>query len=69
MTQEQREKLIFCTGLLSGLQWIVESNSIAEALQSVQEDIETLLKEESLLQQANLRRPTACPADQSTTTA
>lgn len=46
MTQEQREKLIFCTGLLSGLQWIVEANNVAEALQSVQEDIETLLKED-----------------------
>lgn len=47
MTQEQREKLIFCTGLLSGLQWIVESNAIAEALQSVQEDIDMLLKEDT----------------------
>lgn len=46
MTQEQREKLIFCTGLLSGLQWVVEANNVAEALQSVQEDIETMLKED-----------------------
>lgn len=46
MTQEQREKLVYCTGLLSGLQWVVESNSVAEALQSVQEDIEMLLKED-----------------------
>lgn len=46
MTQEQREKLIFCTGLLSGLQWIVEANNIADALQSVQEEIDTLLKED-----------------------
>ena len=46
MTQEQREKLVFCTGLLSGLQWVVESSSVAEALQSVQEDIETVLKED-----------------------
>ena len=47
MTQQQREKLIFCTGLLSGLQWCVESNSIADALQSVQEDIDTMLKEDA----------------------
>ena len=46
MTQEQREKLIFCTGLLAGLQWIIEENNVADALQSVQEDIETLLKED-----------------------
>lgn len=46
MTQEQREKLIYCTGLLSGLQWVVDSADVAEALQSVQEDIETLLKED-----------------------
>ena len=47
MTQEQREKLIFCTGMLSGLQWCVESNSIADALQSVQEDIDRMLKEDA----------------------
>lgn len=47
MTQKQREKLIFCTGLLSGMQWMVEANNVAEALQSVQEDIETLLKEDA----------------------
>lgn len=46
MTQQQREKLIFCTGLLSGLQWCVESDAIANALQSVQEDIDTILKED-----------------------
>lgn len=46
MTQEQREKLVFCTGLLAGLQWIVEDRTVVEALQSVQEDIETLLKED-----------------------
>lgn len=45
MTQEQREKLIFCTGLLAGLNWLVESDALANALQSVQEDIEMLLKE------------------------
>lgn len=47
MTQEQREKLVFCTGLIAGLSWIVESSSVAEALQSVQEDIEMLLKEDA----------------------
>lgn len=47
MTQEQREKLIFCTGLLSGLQWIVEANNVADALRSVQEEIDTILKEEN----------------------
>lgn len=46
MTQEQREKLIYCTGLLSGLQWCVESDAVANALQSVQEDIDTMLKED-----------------------
>lgn len=45
MTQEQREKLIYITGLLSGLQWCVGSDAIARALQSVQEDIEVILKE------------------------
>lgn len=47
MTQQQREKLIYCTGLLSGLEWCVESDAIANALQTVQEDIDRMLKEDS----------------------
>lgn len=47
MTQEQREQLIFCTGVLSGLGWLVKDAPLADALQSVQEEIETILKEES----------------------
>ena len=46
MTQEQREKLIFCTGVLGGLGWLVESSAVADALNSVQEDIEQVLKED-----------------------
>lgn len=45
MTQEQREKLVFCTGVLSGLGWLVKDAPLADALQSVQEDIEMFLKE------------------------
>ena len=46
MILEHREKLIFCTGVLSGLGWLVKDGPTADALQSVQEDIETLLKED-----------------------
>lgn len=45
MTQQQREKLIFCTGVLAGLSWLVESDAVANALNSVQEDIDRMLKE------------------------
>ena len=47
MTQEQREKLVFCTGLLDGMQWIVEDSTVCEALQNVQKNIEMLLKEDA----------------------
>lgn len=47
MTQKQREKLIFCTGVLAGLSWLVENDAVANALQSVQEDIDTMLKEDA----------------------
>lgn len=47
MTQEQREKLVFCTGVLAGLSWLVESDRLADSLNSVQEDIEMLLKEDA----------------------
>lgn len=53
MTQKQREKLIFCTGMLSGLQWSVDSNAIADALQSVQEDIDKIRKEDTNGSQAD----------------
>ena len=47
MTQKQREKLIFCTGILAGLSWLVESDAVVDSLNSVQEDLEQVLKEEA----------------------
>ena len=46
MTQKQRERLVYINGMLSGLQWCVESESVADALQSVQNDINELLNDD-----------------------
>lgn len=48
MTKEHREKLIFVSGMLEGIAWVVEDGGVGEALNSVREQIETLIKEDSV---------------------
>ncbi len=47
MTQSYREKLIFVNGMLEGIAWVVQDNNLGEALNSIQDQIETVLKEEA----------------------
>lgn len=47
MTQQQREKLVFLTGKLEGLAYCVDSQSVADALVDVRQDIDELLKEDA----------------------
>lgn len=46
MTQQQREKLVFLTGKIEGLAYCVDSQTVADALVDVRQDIDELLKEE-----------------------
>lgn len=49
MTQEQREKQVFAAGRLAGIGWMIgmeRGSLLTDALQSIQEDIETLLRED-----------------------
>ena len=45
VTQEQREKLQYITGVLSGLSYLLE-NSAAEALCDIVEDLDKLMKDD-----------------------
>ena len=47
MTQRHREKLIFATGMLEGIAFVMPDASLGEALNSIQEQIDILLKEEA----------------------
>lgn len=47
MTKDHREKLIFVSGMLEGISWVVEDGDVCEALNSVREQIETIIKEDA----------------------
>ena len=47
MTKEHRKKLIFVSGMLEGIAWAVEAASVGEALDSVREQIEKIIKEDT----------------------
>lgn len=47
MTQKAREKLIFVTGMLEGIAFVMPDVNLGEALNSIREQIDIVLKEEA----------------------
>lgn len=46
MKQTSRENLLFVTGVLEGLSWLIRDDGAANALDNVREQIEEVLKNE-----------------------
>lgn len=46
MTQQQREKLQYITGVLNGLSYLLESNAAADALCDIVEDLDKLMHDD-----------------------
>ena len=47
MKQTSRENLLFITGVLEGLSWLIRDDGAADALVNVREQIEEVLKNET----------------------
>lgn len=47
MTKEQREKLLYEAGILLGISWSTEFQTLADAILNVHDDIKALLEEDA----------------------